>query len=119
SYMGSHGNPLFLWQDLTAPTGTSGISGGSQNAFDASYTDGAFSWAGVSAVTGGDPEALNYLQGFYNSAKAHPSKIAMGSVRKGFNDALASWGTGRVMTQANGDTWADSFSTLNSNYSSA
>lgn len=119
AFMGTHGNPLFIWQDLSAPTGSTGTSGGSQNSFAASYTDGAFSWIGVSAVTGPDPEALNYLQGFYNSAKAHPSKIAMGSVRKGFNDALASWGTGRVMTQANGDTWADSFTTLNSNYSSS
>lgn len=119
TYMGSHGNPYFLWQDLSAPTGATGISGGSQNAFDAPYTDGAFSWAGVSAVTGSDPESLNYLQNFYNSAKSHPTKIAMGSVRKGFNDALASWGSGRVMTQANGDTWADSFATLNANFSAS
>ena len=41
----------------------------------------------------------------------------MGATYKGFNDALASWGSGRVMDQQCGQTWLQTFSQVNSLYS--
>jgi hypothetical protein len=73
-------------------------------AFENSVADGAYSWVAPETVRPDDPMALRYLERFYSRAQ-HSSKIAMGSAYKGFDDAEASWGEGRVIDQQCGETW--------------
>jgi hypothetical protein len=47
----------------------------------------------------GSPCSFNYVGNFYSTARANPSKIAMGLIGKGFDDHNASWGTNRVTAQ--------------------
>jgi hypothetical protein len=47
----------------------------------------------------GSPCTYNYISDFYATARANPSKIAMGVGYKGFNDYNASWGSNRVIAQ--------------------
>jgi hypothetical protein len=83
-------NPLFFFRN--------------SGAFADADADGAYSWMAPEAVTPDDPMALKYLERFYS--KAQPSsKIAMGSAYKGFSDADAVWGKGRVIDQQCGQTW--------------
>ena len=42
----------------------------------------------------------------------------MGATYKGFNDALAGWGSGRAIDQQCGQTWLQTFSQINSRYNS-
>jgi hypothetical protein len=70
--------------------------------------DGAYSWIAPETVSPADPMALQYLQHFYSKAQ-QSSKIAMGSAYKGFDDAEASWGKGRVIDQQCGQTWLSTF----------
>jgi hypothetical protein len=61
---------------------------------------------------------MSYLSKFYNAGLAAPSEYAIGGVYKGFNDTLASWGTGRIVGQQCGQTWLQTFSQINNFYSS-
>src|SRR5262249_51997597 len=54
------------------------------------------------------------LGNLYNAARTHPSKLFIASAFKGFNDSLASWGSGRVMNQDCGRTWLTSFADIGS-----
>ena len=66
--------------------------------------DGAYSWIAPETVSSTDPMALQYLERFYSKAQ-QSNKIAIGSAFKGFDDADASWGKGRVIDQRCGQTW--------------
>ena len=66
--------------------------------------DGAYSWIAPETASSTDPMAMQYLERFYSKAQ-QSSKIAMGSAYKGFDDADASWGKGRVIDQRCGQTW--------------
>jgi hypothetical protein len=66
--------------------------------------DGAYSWIAPETAGSTDPMAMQYLERFYAKAK-QSSKIVMGSAYKGFDDAEASWGKGRVIDQRCGQTW--------------
>jgi len=66
--------------------------------------DGAYSWIAPETAGPNDPMGMQYLERFYSKA-VQSEKIAMGSAYKGFDDADASWGKGRVIDQQCGQTW--------------
>lgn len=78
--------------------------------------DGAYSWIAPETVSSGDPMAMQYLERFYSKAQSS-NKIAMGSAYKGFDDADASWGKGRVIEQQCGRTWLETFALAGRFYS--
>jgi hypothetical protein len=61
---------------------------------------------------------LDYLGSFYGTGLSFPAEQTVGATYKGFNDTLAAWGSQRVMNQQCGETWLQTFSKLNSIYSS-
>lgn len=73
-------------------------------AFANADADGASSWIAPEAVSSSDPTALQYLERFYSKSQ-QSNKIAMGSAYKGFDDADAGWGKGRIIDQQCGRTW--------------
>ena len=98
------GNPLLIFQ------GAKGLSHTS--------SDGGFSWVNVDAS---NPFDLNLAsQGaFYEAAQQKTGSVAVGSVYKGFNDTLATWGTNRVTNQQCGQAWQQTFSEAGKFYSSS
>lgn len=92
--------PRFLFQD----------NGG----FTHAMSDGSYSWVMPRASDYG----LGYLTSFYDTGLAFTGKETMGAAYKGFNDQLASWGSGRFMGQQCGNTWLQTFSQVNSLYNS-
>ncbi len=97
------GNPLIFFRN----SGT----------FSNPDADGAFAWIAPETAGAGDPMAMQYLDRFYTKAQ-NSNKIAMGSAYKGFNDADASWGKGRVIDQQCGKTWLATFAEAGRFYSS-
>jgi hypothetical protein len=94
------GNPALIFQH----------AGG----FTHTQTSGSYSWVILNSDYG-----MSYLSNFYNAGLAHASEDAYGAAYKGFNDSLASWGSGRVMSQQCGQTWLQTFSKINSMYNSS
>jgi hypothetical protein len=92
--------PRFLFQD--------------QGGFSHSMSDGSYSWV---MPTIGD-YGLAYLSSFYQTGLRYPSTETVGATYKGFNDALASWGSGRAIDQQCGQTWLQTFQQINSMYNS-
>ena len=90
--------PRFLFQD----------NGG----FSHAMSDGSYSWVMPLASDYG----LGYLSSFYGTGLAFPKTETVGAAYKGFNDSLASWGSGRVMGQQCGQTWLQTFSEANGLY---
>jgi hypothetical protein len=90
--------PRFLFQD--------------EGGFTHSMSDGSYSWVMPWASDFG----LGYLTSFYDTGLAFRDKETMGATYKGFNDKLASWGSGRYMDQQCGQTWLKTFSQINSLY---
>jgi hypothetical protein len=80
--------------------------------------DGAFAWIAPETANSGDPMGMEYINRFYTKAQGS-NKIAMGSAYKGFNDADASWGKGRVIDQQCGKTWLATFAEAGRFYSSS
>ncbi len=97
-------NPLFISRNRSALT--------------APQSNGAFSWLSVSRSNPYDA-GLSYLDDFYTAATASSSQLAFGSVYKGFNDSLASWGTNRFIHQQCGKTWLATFAEIGRFYSSS
>jgi hypothetical protein len=93
--------PAFLFQD--------------SNGFTHDLSQGSYAWVMPTASNYG----LDYLSNFYNTGIAYPTEEAVGAAYKGFNDSLASWGSGRVMSQQCGQTWLQTFSQINSSYYSS
>jgi len=92
--------PRFLFQD----------DGG----FTHAMSDGSYSWV----MPWASDHGLGYLTSFYDTGLAFTDKETVGAAYKGFNDQLASWGSGRVMDQQCGQTWLQTFSQVNSLYNS-
>jgi len=91
--------PRFLFQDSAG--------------FSHSMSDGSYSW-----VRPLDPDrGMAYLTAFYETGLKFANTETVGASYKGFNDALASWGSGRVMNQDCGQTWLQTFSRINNLYS--
>ena len=74
-------------------------------AFSESGINGGFAWPHPNAwsITNQfcwDGNCTNtYLSNFYSVARANPSQIAIGSLYKGFDDSVASFGQNRVIAQ--------------------
>jgi hypothetical protein len=94
------GNPAFIFQH----------AGG----FTHTQTSGSYSWVILSNDYG-----MSYLSNFYDAGLAHTSEDAYGAAYKGFNDSLASWGSGRVMSQQCGQTWLQTFNKIKGMYNSS
>jgi hypothetical protein len=92
-----------------------------QNAggFTHTESDGAFAWIQPSLSTLADPIASDYLENFYATALANPSKIAMGAAYPGFNSTMATWEPNRHMPQRSGRTWLDTWAKVNEYFSSS
>jgi hypothetical protein len=86
-------------------------------AFSNPDADGGYAWIAPETANPGDPLAMQYLDRFYSKAKSS-NKIAMGSAYKGFDDAEAGWGKGRVIDQQCGKTWLATFAEAGRFYSS-
>ncbi len=101
---GVPGNPIFIFRN--------------SGAFSKSYSDGGFSWLGISST---DPNSmgLSYMDNFYSTALSYPSKLTYGSGYKGFNDTLASWGSNRIVNQHCGQTWLATMAEAGKYYSSS
>lgn len=97
------GNPLFIFRN----------SGG----FTQAQSNGSFAWIGISSDA--DSMGLSYLANFYKVAIGREPKYAIGSVYKGFNDSLASWGDGRKVNQQCGQTWLATFAQIAKHYSAS
>jgi len=80
--------------------------------------DGAYSWIAPETASSSDPMAMQYLERFYSKAQ-QSDKIAMGSAYKGFDDAEAGWGKGRVIDQRCGQTWLSTFEAAGRFYSAS
>jgi hypothetical protein len=117
---GTHpNNTLVDWTSLKANAGGSVtpvfLGDGTTNLSTASgFADmnGAYAWEKVDLQ--GDRTGILYLDQFYQTAQATPSKIAMGGMFKGFNDKLASWSPlppdgPRINFQRCGMTWLNTF----------
>lgn len=92
--------PRFIFQD--------------QQGFSHAMSDGSYSWVMPQMGDYG----LAYLSSFYDTGLAYSNKETMGAAYKGFNDALAAWGSGRYMDQQCGQTWLQTFSQVNGLYNS-
>jgi hypothetical protein len=80
--------------------------------FSQPLSDGSYSWVMPQISDYG----LGYLQNFYQTGLAFSNLQTVGATYKGFNDSLASWGSGRVMNQQCGQTWLQTFSQINNMY---
>ncbi len=92
--------PRFLFQD--------------QGGFSHPMSDGSYSWVMPAAGDYG----LSYLSSFYQTGLSFPKTETVGATYKGFNDALAAWGSGRAIDQRCGQTWLQTFDQINRTYSS-
>lgn len=86
-----------------------------QGGFTHSMSDGSYSWVMPQMPDYG----LDYLSSFYDTGRSFPRIETVGATYKGFNDALAGWGSGRQMDQQCGQTWLQTFAKINSQYNSA
>jgi Glycosyl hydrolase family 71 len=93
-------SPRFLFQDSAG--------------FTHPLSDGSYSWVMPQFPNYG----MSYLSGFYSAGLTHPNLETVGAAYKGFNDSLASWGTGRIMGQQCGQTWLQTFAQANGVYNS-
>ncbi|HSM84974.1 MAG TPA: PKD domain-containing protein, partial [Candidatus Limnocylindrales bacterium] len=64
-----------------------------------------------------DPASLGYLNSYYKTALSYPTLYSLGSIYKGFNDSLASWGSNRYINQQCGQTWLESIADAGNFYS--
>jgi hypothetical protein len=96
SALGTH--PVFLFQDGTG--------------FTQPLSSGSYSWVMPTQSNYG----LGYLASFYETGMGFPGEQTIGASYKGFNDSLASWGSGRVMSQQCGQTWLQTFSEIDGLY---
>ncbi len=74
--------------------------------------DGFYAWVYTQWRTDGTDWGEGYLTWFYNTmaTPTYTNKIAIGGVWPGFDDSLASWGSGRYMWRRCGQTWCDTWS---------
>jgi len=91
-------DPVFLFQN--------------NSGFSHVISDGSYSW--VMPQT--NDYGMAYLSSFYATGVSFPSEQTVGAAYKGFNDTLAAWGSGRIMSQQCGQTWLDTFAKVNSLY---
>jgi hypothetical protein len=66
-----------------------------------------------------DPYGLNYNNYFYDQSIKYPSLITFGSAWKGFDDSAASWSQNRYVSQQCGQTWLQTFASVNRDYNTS
>ncbi len=93
-------HPRFLFQD--------------NEGFTHAMSDGSYSWV----MPRDGNYGLGYLSSFYSTGLSVPNTETVGATYKGFNDTLAGWSQGRVMSQQCGQTWLQTFAQVNSLYNS-
>lgn len=76
--------------------------------------DGFYAWVQPTAgqwITDGTEWGEGYLRWLYNTMATPPytDKVAIGGVWPGFDDTLASWGSGRYIWRRCGQTWRDTW----------
>jgi hypothetical protein len=83
---------------------------------DANF-DGFYAWVWTPEwKPNGTAWGKDYLIWFYETMKnnsAYSNKITIGGVWPGFNDSLASWGSGRYIWRRCGQTWRDTWALTN------
>jgi PKD repeat protein len=99
------GNPMFIFRNTPG--------------FNYAESNGGFSWVAPETVSASDPMALSYLDGFDRMALSLLPTYSTESGYKGFNDALAAWGTGRLIQQQCGQTWLASMAESGKFYSAS
>jgi hypothetical protein len=92
--------PVFLFQN--------------NSGFTHVLSEGSYSWVMPTTSDYG----MSYLTSFYDTGMQFPNEQTVGAAYKGFNDSLASWGSGRTMGQQCGQSWVQTFSEINSVYDS-
>lgn len=118
------------WAATNCPVGQQQANGGliffdsdTTNVAETPYGGGS-SWVGTVAWSSSnqlliDGSGGNYHETLYSSCTSNPSKLCIGSAKKGFNDfpspPFASWGTNRVTAQECGETLMATLA-LSSNY---
>ncbi len=98
------GDPLFLFRNSGGVTDPN--------------SDGGFAWQTTNLSNPYDM-SLGYLDTYYSTAVAHPSRISFGSGYPGFNDTDASWTGNRVQHRQCGGTWLASVAEANKYYSTS
>jgi hypothetical protein len=88
------GNPLFVFRNSVG--------------FEYVASDGSFAWPVIDKLDPNDI-GLKYLDNFYQVAGGYSHAVSIGSTYAGFNDQLASWGSGRAINRNCGDTWLQTF----------
>ena len=107
--------PSVDWNAATASMSTRPMLIFQNNSgFTQSLTEGSYAWVMPTTTDYG----IGYLTSFYKDGMGFPGQQVMGATYKGFNDALASWGSNRVMGQQCGQTWLQTFAEVNSLYNS-
>jgi len=126
SYMLENGRPVITNFDLDLFYTVDWVAAGAaaatnphfifqhKNGFTHPASGGSYSWVIVNVTD----EGMEYLSQFYSAGMAAPLEETIGAAYKGFNDSLASWGSGRIMDQQCGKTWLQTFDKVNSLYSS-
>jgi len=76
--------------------------------------DGFYAWVqptGSQWLEGGTEWGEGYLEWFYNTmaTSTYTGKVTVGGVWPGFDDTLASWGSGRYIWRRCGQTWRDTW----------
>jgi len=97
------GNPIFIIKDASG--------------FTMAGADGGYSW--VTDTFNNSNWGQNYLDYFYKTGQANPSRLIFGSTKKGFNDTKASWSANRIVPQNCGQTWLNTFSEIGKYYSAS
>ncbi len=98
------GDPLFLFRN----------SGGITDP----NSDGGFSWQTTNLSNPYDI-SLGYLDTYYGTAVANPTRISFGSGYPGFNDTDALWTGNRVQHRQCGSTWLATAAEANKYYSTS
>jgi hypothetical protein len=126
AYMTQQGRPLVTnfnidlsysvdWSAASAALSTQPIFLFQNNSgFTHVLSDGSYSWV----IPTTSDYGMSYLTSFYDAGMPLTAQQTIGAAYKGFNDSLASWGSGRVMGQQCGQTWLQTFSEVNGLYNS-
>ena len=103
------------WNNVTAALSTQPAFLFQNNSgFAHALSQGSYSWVMPTTSDYG----IGYLASFYDAGMGLQSEQTVGATYKGFNDTLASWGSNRIMGQQCGQTWLQTFSEINTLYSS-
>ena len=96
------GHPLFVFRNAVA--------------FEYPESNGGFSWEDINRADA-DDWGQAYLDNFYVTAQQFDHVAVVASAYKGFDDALAQWGTDRKVNQRCGQTWLDTLDEVGKYYS--